>query len=85
MLWRAVNVSVAFAFSAAAGAAGGRGAAASSSAVSLNVPLAAVMDTGRRGAFLLVRMAGGRFPSSCVSATSSVMVFCMSSCVCYVL
>ena len=45
MLWRVVNVSVAFACSAAAGATGGRGAAASSSAASSNVLLAAVMGT----------------------------------------
>ena len=85
MPWRAVNVSVAFAFSVAAGAAGSRGAAASSSAAGFNVLLAAVLNTAIGSAFFLIRAAGKRSPSSCVSATSSFIVFIMSFCVWYAL
>ena len=85
MPWRAVKVSVAFAFSVAAGAAGGRGAAASSPAAGFNILLASVLSTGGRGAFFLIRAAGRRSPSSCVSATSSVMVFIKNFSVWYAL
>ena len=85
MPWRAVNVSVAFAFSVAAGAAGSRVAAASSHAAGFNILLAAVLTTGRGGAFFLIRAAGRRSPFSCVSATSSVMVFIRKLCVWYAL
>ena len=85
MPWRVVNVSVAFAFSVAAGAAGGRRAAASSSAAGFDVLLAAVLTIGRGGAFFLIRAAGRRSPSSCVSATSSLIVFIRNFCVWYAL